>query len=102
MEQRRTIAELKCKYKALEPIMDERVARVWAGTEARALGRGGIALVCKATGMSRTRVRRGVREAKGKVAPPKERIRRPGAVRLRLAEDDPELLKRLEELVKPL
>ena len=86
MDRKKVIAELTRKYRALKPIMDERVARVWAGTEARSLARGGIALVCEATGMSRTRVRRGVREAKGKVAPPKERVRRPGAGRPRRTE----------------
>ena len=96
------MAELKQKYRALKPIMDERVARVWAGTEARSLGKGGITAVCEATGMSRTRVRRGIQEAKGKLIPPKRRVRRPGAGRPRIAEDDPELLTRLEQLVEPL
>ena len=33
------------KYMALKPLMDERMERLWAATEARALGRGGLARV---------------------------------------------------------
>jgi transposase len=102
MERKKVVAELRRKYRALEAIMDERVARVWTGTEARALRKGGIALVCEATGMSRTRVRRGLREASGKVKPPQERVRRPGAGRPRIVEEEPGLLTRLEELVEPV
>jgi hypothetical protein len=44
--------EIRAKYRALLPAMDERHRRVWAGAEARALGRGGICLLlgCDARG----------------------------------------------------
>ncbi|MGH2705826.1 MAG: ISAzo13 family transposase, partial [Actinomycetota bacterium] len=38
------------------PHLDERQRRILAGAEARALGRGGVALVARATGMSRSTV----------------------------------------------
>lgn len=47
------------KYKALSPIMDERMRRCWAGIEAELLGEGGSAIVERATGMSRTTIRAG-------------------------------------------
>jgi hypothetical protein len=40
----------------------ERSRRVWAATEARAIGYGGIALVERATGISRATIQRGIRE----------------------------------------
>src|SRR5208337_2994296 len=32
---------IKAKYTSLEPVLDERARRLWAGAEARAIGRGG-------------------------------------------------------------
>ena len=40
------------KFEALRPLMDERMRRLWAGSEAIALGHGGIAVVAAATGMA--------------------------------------------------
>jgi len=47
------------KFEALSPVMDERLRKLWAGCEAEAIGSGGIALVERATGMSRTTIRAG-------------------------------------------
>src|SRR3982751_5998107 len=47
------------KFVALRPVMDERLTRLWAGAEADALGDGGIAIVERATGLSRTTIRAG-------------------------------------------
>ena len=40
------------KYMALEALMDERTKRIWAATEALALGRGGVARMLRAMGYS--------------------------------------------------
>ena len=50
---------IRAKFVALRPVMDERVTRLWAGAEADALGDGGIAIVGRATGLSRTTIRAG-------------------------------------------
>ena len=73
----RTILE---KYMTLMPLLNERTARIWAATEARALGRGGVTRVMEATGMSRRRIAAGVREIEshGIVAEPTPRQRAPG------------------------
>src|SRR3972149_2336019 len=57
-----TEAEIRTKYRALAPTMNERVCRLWAGTEARALGHGGIALEARATGLARNTIWRGLQE----------------------------------------
>jgi hypothetical protein len=44
------------KFKALRKVMDERVTRRWAAAEAKALGRGGAALVERATGIRGKRI----------------------------------------------
>lgn len=50
------------KYAVMAPVLDERQRRVWLGVEARALGRGGVSAVARATGVSRTTVSKAVRE----------------------------------------
>src|SRR5215813_4568781 len=59
------VALIRQKYEALKPFLDERVRRLWAGTEARVLGRGGIAAVAAATGLSRDTIRGGMQPAQG-------------------------------------
>ena len=53
---------IKAKYTSLEPVLDERARRLWAGAEARAIGRGGITRVAQAIGLSRVTVRAGLKE----------------------------------------
>jgi transposase len=53
---------IRDKYTALVEDLDERGRRRWAAAEARSLGRGGIAAVAQATGMSDRTIRNGLRE----------------------------------------
>ena len=93
---------LRAKYKALAGELDERGRRIWAATEAKAVGRGGIALVSRATGLSISTIARGLKELEaGETAGP-GRIRRLGAGRRPLLESDPTLLVDLEGLVEPM
>ena len=95
--------EIHKKYEALFPLLDERLRRLWAATEARALGTGGITVVCKATKLSRTTVRNGIRELDEGIPPEDtERIRRPGAGRKRVEDTNPELVVTMELLIEPL
>ena len=59
--------------------LDERGRRMWAAAEARSHGRGGIAAVVRATGISEETVRRGISEVAERRAAPEGRVRRPGA-----------------------
>jgi len=91
----------RAKYKALAPALTERARRIWAATEARAAGRGGITGVTRATGIAYSTIRRGLQElgAPRRVGPP--RSRRPGGGRKRTLAKDPTLLTDLEGLVEP-
>jgi hypothetical protein len=53
---------VEARYRSLAPVLTERSRRLWAATEAKALGHGGIALVERATGISRSTIQRGMRE----------------------------------------
>lgn len=96
---------IRRKFVALDPVMDERVRRQWAASEAIALARGGISTVSRATGMSRNTIRAGIGELKEREheseKPPGQRVRRPGGGSKPLTQTDPELGRVLEELVAP-
>ncbi len=85
-------------------MLSEKLRRLWAGSEAQAFGRGGIAAVSRATGLSRATVGSGLRELKkGEVRPaPEVRGRRRGGGRKALTEADPSVLGDLESLVEPM
>lgn len=95
---------IKQKFEALEPLMDERMRRLWAAAEAQALGRGGITAVSVATGISRTTIARGVHEQQGRAAEalPAHRMRRAGGGRQAVMERDVTLLHDVESLVDPV
>lgn len=95
------IESIQLKYEALCDEMNERQRRLWAGAEARALGRGGIACVAAATGMSRTTVRAGVREVINSSAVEPGTVRRSGGGRKKLSEQDPGLADALDALIEP-
>ncbi len=92
---------LQEKFAALAPVLTERSRRLWAATEARALGHGGIALVEQATGISRSTIQRGMRELESGETIDPERTRRRGGGRKRAVEKDSGLLTDLEALVEP-
>jgi len=95
------IGTLQAKYTALAPALTERSRRLWAATEARALGHGGITLVELATGISRSTVQRGVRELESQQTLAPARTRKPGGGRKRAVDKDAELVTDLEALVEP-
>jgi hypothetical protein len=104
MEQAVVEAIIREKFVALALVMDERTRRLWAATEAKALGHSGQTLVARATGMSRSTLHLGLRELERDAAPalaPGQRVRRRGAGRKALTERDPTLVAALETLVEP-
>jgi Rhodopirellula transposase DDE domain len=95
---------LQEKYELLRPELDERGRRLWAASEALALGRGGIDTVARATGLSERTIRRGQRELRrpaSSVAGASRRVRRPGGGRKRLGDEDPRVVGAVEALVEP-
>ena len=93
------------KYEALRDVMDEQTRRLWAATEARALGYGGVSTVSRAVGLTRPTITAGMRELgdarRLAAAVPKPRVRHAGAGRPRLVDVDSGLRPALEELVEP-
>lgn len=106
MQDPATARQLEQKYRSLAPLMDERMRRQWAASEAEAYGWGGVRAVSWATGMSPNTIRRGLAELAEREADPQapvdSRIRRPGGGRKSLPEIDVELIESLERLVDPV
>ena len=104
LESTATVETIKSKYEALRPVMNERMRRLWAAAEARALRRGGTTLVQRATGLTQNTIRAGIKELIEAEAHPLApgRVRRPGAGRKPLTQSDPTLLEDLEALVEPV
>jgi transposase len=92
------------KYGKLSSMMNEKLKRRWAACEAMSIGRGGISAVARATGISRTTIRKGIceieQEYPGLTGELRNRIRRPGGGRRSLTESDPNLQSDLKELVE--
>jgi hypothetical protein len=95
------IETLQVKFATLAPALTERSRRLWAATEALALGHGGIALVERATGISRSTVVRGIREVNSGETLGPERTRRSGGGRKSTQDKDGMLVADLEGLVEP-
>ena len=99
---------IEAKYLALAGRLDEATLRLWVAAEARSLGRGGVSVVAKAAGVSRTTVYAGLAELDAGSAQRREplagasrRVRAPGGGRKTLASTDATLLGDLDALVEP-
>jgi len=97
-----TESAIRQKFGALAPWLNEHTRRVWAATEASALGYGGVSLVARATGISRRAIGVGLREVEAGDILPAGRVRRPGGGRKSALYHQPDLGEKLEGLVEPL
>jgi hypothetical protein len=70
MDTDEAIPIVRRKYHTLSSIMDERMRRRWAASEAIALGWGGITAVAEATGLSQTTIRAGIADCRTPEAAP--------------------------------
>lgn len=91
---------LREKFLALEPFLNERMKRVWAAVEAKAIGRGGKAVISAATRLSRTTIYRGLEEIEqSRVDQPASQLRAKGGGRKRIVDQAPGLLDQFQSLI---
>ena len=100
-------SELKIRerFQNLEWTLDERLRRLYAASEAKAIGHGGITLVSKATGVAIGSIKQGLKELcqrRENKSGGRQRIRREGAGRKATVKVDAALTAALESLVEPV
>jgi hypothetical protein len=97
---------IRQNYELLHAALDERRRRLWAASEAQALGHGGVTAVAQATGLAESTIRLGQRELRpGSAAipalQPPRHVRRPGGGRKPHTVPNPVVVRALEALVEP-
>jgi len=94
-----TLSELRRKFRAVWPHLDERTRRLTVANEALSLGDGGVSRAHRASGVSRKAIAKGIRELRSRSGPGPGRIRRPGAGRKPITMSDPGLVPALAALI---
>ena len=92
---------IELKFNSLVGDLDERGKRRWAAAEAMALGRGGIAAVAMATGLSDRTIRTGIKELRSENPLSSGRQRKPGGGRKPLEHSQHDLVDAIDRLVEP-
>ena len=102
IQKNKLVTDIRRAYRNLRESMDEHQRRIWAASEARRIGFGGVSLVSKATSISRSTIHAGLKELSRPGRKPKDyRVRRRGGGRKALAERAPELEAALDSLIEP-
>lgn len=92
---------LKKKFQKVLELLDEKQRRLIAAVDAQMLGRGGIAIVSRASGLSKISITKGIAELQSGKRTGTDRIRIPGGGRKKVEEKLPELKEEIEKLVAP-
>jgi len=94
---------LQEKFGRISSRLDEKSRRLWCANEALAIGRGGVAAVSEATGVSRTTVTEGMKEIKGEKEISKSgSIRRKGGGRKKKTQQYGSIKNDIEGLTEPV
>ena len=94
------IAAIRARFEALEPVLDERGRRLFAASEARAAGHGGVTAVSQSTGIARSTIDRGLADLRSGAVMFSPRVRRQGGGGKPASETQPGLLEALNDLVQ--
>lgn len=91
---------IRLRWQDVGSKLDERERRIFAASEVKAAGRGGMATVSRITKMAITTIQRGMADLESEPLP-EGQVRRKGGGRRSSSEKDPGLVPALKELVEP-
>ena len=94
------VENIQDKYEQLSFCLNEKSRRLWAATEAKSVGRGGISIVHDATGIDFKTIRKGIKELEG--SDQNNRVRKTGGGRKKLKDVEMNLVSDLQVLVDPV
>src|ERR1700745_370791 len=89
------------RFREMAPVLNEQSLRRFVAMEARALGRGGVSLMSRISGLARSTIYHGLTDIRDHVSAPTGRIRKPGGGRKKKSSEDPTLVVDLKRLVEP-
>ncbi len=90
------------RYGEMAAVLNEQSRRRYVALEAQALGRGGVSLMARISGLARSTIYHGLSDIRHKVSAPPGRIRNEGGGRKKKAVEDPTLVVDLTSLVAPV
>jgi hypothetical protein len=90
------------RYVEMAPVLNEQSRRRFAALEARALGRGGVSVMARVSGLARSTIYHGLSDIRDDVSAPPGRIRQEGGGRKKKSSQDPTLMVDLKHLVEPV
>tara|TARA_B110000046_G_scaffold142543_1_gene149381 strand:- start:31 stop:1251 length:1221 start_codon:yes stop_codon:yes gene_type:complete len=91
---------IRKKFEDISFCLNERSRRIWAATEAKNYGFGGTKIVHDATSIDYKTIRVGLKELKDSNRLESNRIRQKGGGRKNIDDKDPEIMKKLSNLVE--
>ena len=90
------------RYREMAPVLNEQSRRRFVALEARALGRGGVSMMARLSGLARSTIYHGLSDIRDNVSASPGRVRKKGGGRKAKAEQDPTLVVDLKSLVEPV
>jgi hypothetical protein len=84
----------------MAPVLNEQSRRRFVALEARALGRGGVSLMARISGLARSTIYQGLSDIRERISAPTGRIRKEGGGRKKKVFADPTLVADLKAMVE--
>jgi hypothetical protein len=84
------------RFQQIAPVLNEQSRRRFVALEAQRLGRGGVSVMARITGLARSTIYHGISDIRNNVTTPPGRIRKEGAGRKRKTVEDPTILEDLK------
>jgi hypothetical protein len=90
------------RYREMAPVLNEQSRRRFVALEARALGRGGVSMMARISGLARSTIYHGLVDIDDDVSVAPGRVRKVGGGRRKKTSEDPTLVADLKRLVEPV
>jgi len=90
------------RYREMAPVLNEQSRRRFVALEARALGRGGVSMMARISGLARSTIYHGLVDIDDGVSVAPGRVRKAGGGRRKKTSEDPTLVADLKRLVEPV